>query len=157
MSRLKTKKAGAPVQHHTITSAGLARLNGEYRLVVSGRNTPLQLFQVAVPGVSTFRFFTLPRPMLKIEAVEFLIRELEAEYNLIDMAEEYHNDIDFLKGLWLKYDIKPPTPAFIPPPPVEDVVDTSTDTQIQTRVRKPRPVPVLDQIRIHKKKAAKKR
>lgn len=82
---------------HTIKVAGVSCLNGQYKLNVSGRINPLQLFQVAIPGKTTFSFVTLPRVMTKRDAVMHLI-----EHKMSDDPEI----LSFLKGLLRKYDAK---------------------------------------------------
>ena len=67
MKKTKDKKA------HVIKFAGVSETNGVFKLNVSGRANELQLFQVAVPGVTTYNFFTLPNVMTKPEVVTYLI------------------------------------------------------------------------------------
>lgn len=86
----KVKKA------HTIRVAGVSCLNGEYKLNVSGRNMPLQLFQVAIPGETTFKFVKLPQVLSKRDAVAYLLNA-----NILEKGE-----VAFLTNLLKAYDAK---------------------------------------------------
>lgn len=85
---------------HVIKVAGVSCLNGQYKLNVSGRVNPLQLFQVAVPGESSFHFVKLPHVMSKRDVVAYLI-DLEPVFAYGDPSI-----LGFLNDLLRKYDAK---------------------------------------------------
>ena len=88
--KTKVKKA------HTIRVVGVSCHNGKtYKLNVSGRSLPLQLFQAAIPGHTEFHFVKLPKVVSnKQSAVAYMIKQ-----HGLSSGEK-----SFLKDLLAKYE-----------------------------------------------------